>query len=357
GEGLHIRATNAQFDLVTSTGNTQFIGLRMDGGWDGKTSGLSGDTVSLQAVAPAHPYVINFHNCQFVNNKSRGVYIERGGYTSFTGNNIILGCGLHAVECFGLRTDACTTITTAGTCQWGACPNGYSIKLTECAKCTFRDVISEDTQGYQLNGLDNRAITFDGCYQENFHGENPTGLFLNDNSSAGIGLVVRSCFGGNLALPFFANWQDVYISGNSNLAESAVPFANRIVQADSGQKETAAHGGVSVTVTSVSLPPGTWEIDGTLQTADAGSCVLRDASFVLTTDLTKTGAASGTSAGFEIGTARVPNVPATPATRLNASKVYQNTTSGHVTLYMRAFLNASAGILAYRGVITAKRFN
>jgi hypothetical protein len=64
-----------------------------------------------------------------------------------------------------------------------------------------------------------------------------------------------------------------------------------------------------------------------------------------------------TATDFEIGTARVATVPGSPATRLSASRLYQNTSRSNVSLYMRAFFQTRAGTLAYRGVIIAKRIN
>lgn len=353
GEWKHIQATSAQFDVITSTGSMKLNNLRVDGGWNGVTAGLSGDILALKAVSPAHPYQVQIFNCIFINAKKRHIYIERGGYTAIYGT-FCLAAGLHSLECFGLSTDQCTTVRTYGSCTFSVAPNGYGIKLTECANCTFRDAILENTSGIQLNGTNNRSITFDGCYQEATTG----GAFITDNGS-GIGLVIRSCFGGNATVPFLTNWQDVYFQGNSNLAESAVPFSNRIVTNDSGQVTTATHGALSVTATSISLSPGTWIITGTMQFADAGAASLQDASFVLTTDVTNNGTASSTAGAFEVGTDRVYVVPSgafSSTVRLKAATIYQNITSAAVTFYMRAFLNNAAGTIAYRGEINAVKF-
>lgn len=421
-----IQASAAQFDIITSTGGMILDSVWVDGGWDGATAGLSGDSLSLTAVSPAHPYINTLTNCNFQNNKKRGIYIERGGYTSLF-HCAVIASGLHGLECFGLNTDGCTSIRDYGS-QYGGTPFGYGIKLTECAAMIFQGTIVEATCGIQLNGVDNRTIVFDGIYEEfnptpsftakidngaggvgttltvtapaslaglgvgsiisgagvtantvivaGISGLGGTGTYTVNNAQniaseamtatallfvdngAGLGLSIKGMFGANLHFPFapgvpsFSNWQDVYFSGNSNLAEGPIPLANRVFQADSGQITTAAHGALSVTVISFSLIPGNWMIEGTLQTADGGAANLQDASFVLTTDVTNSGAASGTLT-FEVGTARVYAVPSGSAARLSARTFYANLTGTSATFYMRAFLNNSAGTLAYRGFMTA----
>lgn len=261
-----IQASSAQFDVIKSTGLMIIENLNVDGGWDGVTSGQSGDILSLKATSPAHPYLNSLSNCNFTNAKMRGVYIERGGYTSFSHMHVVQ-CGLHALECFGLNTDACTSIRDTGGSQFGGTKFGYGIKLTECAAMIFQGTIIETTNGIQLNGLDNRTIVFDGIYQEfnpspsftasitgttltvtapstlvgigigsvltgsgiaantvitapltgnggigtytvnnsqSVASETMTSapLVFNDNNSAGLGLSIRGMFGGNGSFPF-----------------------------------------------------------------------------------------------------------------------------------------------------------
>lgn len=170
--GGGIQASNAQFDVIISTGLMIIENLWVDGGWDGVTAGLTGDILSLKAVSPAHPYVNTLSNSNFQNAKARGIYIERGGYTGMFHMHVVQ-CGLHALECFGLNTDACTSIGDYGRSQFGGTPFGYGIKLTECAAMIFNGTIVEATNGIQLNGLDNRTLVFDGIYEE----FNPTPSF------------------------------------------------------------------------------------------------------------------------------------------------------------------------------------
>jgi hypothetical protein len=181
-----IQASAAQFDIIVSTGGMVLDNVWVDGGWDGHTPGLSGDSLSLTAVSPAHPYINSLINCNFQNNKKRGIYIERGGYTDLF-HCVSVTSGLHAFECFGLNTDECTSIRDYGG-QYGGTPYGYGLKLTECAAMIFQGTIIEATNGIQLAGSDNRTITFDGIYQE----FNPTPSFTAkiDNGSGGAGTIL-----------------------------------------------------------------------------------------------------------------------------------------------------------------------
>lgn len=359
-----IQANANQFDILTLTqaGGFAFVvleNLAVDGGNPGgATAGLTGDTVSLKKTSPAHPYVVSIMNCAFNNNKARGIYIERGGYTSIFHAHV-LGCGLHGIEVFGTNVDEATTVRDYGSSQYGACPQGFGIKLTEVASVAFRDSILEGTQGIQLNGGDNRSVTFDGVYQEVTTNVSPP-QFITDNSSAGVGLSVRGCFGGNTILPYFTNWQEVYFGGgNSNLTESAIPFPNRIIQALSGQFTNAVAGAQSITVATLAVPPGTWDIDATLQCSNGGGANLQDFGMTVTTNIADAGTGSGTATLIPCA----DRVYASPPTgsgstvRLKGSTTIQNQTSSNVNYYMRSFINNSAGTLALNGLITAKRLN
>ncbi len=292
----YIQASAAQFDVITSSGKTIIENLSVDGGWDGHATGLSGDIVSLKPGASgAPPYGNTFINCTFANAKQRGIYIEGGGYTSFF-NVHVLACGLHALECrYGTNSSGgtypCTTIRDYGGSQFGTTPNGYGIVLTDCTSCAFRDSILEETKGIQLNGASNEALTFDGVYQEVTAG----GLFITDgnpsipnNTSHGVGLVVRGCFGGNTSIPSLPNWQQVYFEGNSNLT---VPSDNRILQNDGGVQLVSATS--DVTAASLTLNPGTYLVFGTVQSIiNAGTGNITQLACNVSTSSTASGLAN-----------------------------------------------------------------
>lgn len=416
-----IQANGNQFDVVTTTGLCTFYNFNVDGGNPSRTAGLLGDNFSLRATSPAHPYLVSFFNVGSTNAKGSLCYIERGGYTSFSHFHG-LNAGRHGLECFGLSTDECTTIRDYGGSQFGG-TNGFGIKLTECASCAFHDTILENTQGIQLNGIDNRTLTFDGVYQEVTSGVSFTASisgstmtvsavasgflaagqpiatgaaagtiitgpisvavpggpgtytvsisqtvgstamtvtpqFITD-SSAGIGLRIVGCFGGNSSLPAFLNWQDVHYGGNSNLTEGAVPFAGRIQQNDSGELTTSTTGGVDVTVNTVSVPPGSWIFTAELQTRQNTGSNLLQAACLITPNAALSGLNNGTSnAAFLPGAAEATYNPGVAMDqRLFCFLLYQNTTGANVNVYLRAHLNFSgAGSLAYRGYVNAIKF-
>jgi hypothetical protein len=191
---------NGQFDVIMLTQAAGFAeytisDLAVDGGNPSHTAGLTGDIISLKKTSPAHPYLVTFINCSFTNAQSRCIYIERGGYTSFFHVHC-LGAGLHALECFGIKADQCTTIRDYGGSQFGTCPNGFGIKITECVAMGFHDSIIENTWGVQLNGLDNRSLTFDGVYFEITQATAFQGKIDNGSRSAGTTLTVASMTSG-----------------------------------------------------------------------------------------------------------------------------------------------------------------
>lgn len=187
-----LQASSAQFDVLISRGFTILDNIYVDGGWDGTTAGQSGDILSLKATSPAHPYVNSFSNCNFQNAKRNGVYIERGGYTSFYHMHV-LSCGQHGLQCTGIaNTDPCTSIRDYGGSQYGGTPYGYGIDLTNCVAMQFHGTICEATNGIRLNGTGNRSITFDGVYQE----FNPTPSFTGSISGTTLTVTAPSTVAG-----------------------------------------------------------------------------------------------------------------------------------------------------------------
>jgi hypothetical protein len=348
-----IQASSAQFDVITSTGSSSFANFRVNGGWDAVTAGQSGDIFSF-TNGSGFAYNIHLHNITAQKAKKRLVYWHNGGYGSiwnFHGNS----AGLHGIELEGHDiVNSCTTIRVGGSSIFSDCVNGYSAKITYGISICFNGCIMENSNGIEING-DNRTLSFNDVYQENTTGGLGTNFITFTGPPSGIGLSVTNCFGGNKSIAYPTNFQNVYYSGNSNLSESAVPYANRVVIADGGQIVSAVTGGISVTATSASLAPGTWMIQACLQVANAGALNMSDAGIVITTDVTNAGASSSTST-FEEGADRVDS-PSTglDSVRLNAFKMYQNTTTAAVTMYLRSRLTFSAGSCAYRGYITATK--
>jgi hypothetical protein len=347
-QGPHIKATAAQFDVITSTGNSTFSDFYVDGGWNGSTAGLSGDTFSLKK-ANDFAYVINFFRVAVVRSKKRGIYWERGGY----GTLFRVECytsGLHGIELFGPDiSHATTTIWIGGQSIFTSCPNGYGAKLTECVLVSFEGVIMESTNGIQVNGNDNRSLSFNRVYQEFGAGA----YFLDFGTSGGMGLSVTNCFGGLKAISALTSWQDVHLAANSLLDEPPIPLANRVKQVDSGELITNTTGGVDVTAGSLSLTPGTWMIHATMQTVQSTASSLTQAACHVTTNAGASGLNSATNASFTEGAAQANYNPGTAMDqRLSCFRLFSTTTTQ--TIYLRAHLVFSgAGGLAYHGLITA----
>lgn len=212
-----IKASTAQFDVITSTGGSTFENFIVDGGWDGVTAGQSGDTFSL--IGAPFAYNINFYNVTAINNKKRGVYWVSGGYSHIE-HLACVTSGLHGIEIFAPDIGHTnTTIFIYGNSIFSICPNGYGAKLTECVAVVFDGVIMENNaHGIQLNGNDNRALTFRNVYQEVI----ADNIFLNATGSAGAGLLVEGCYDPAATITGTSGWQGVCF-GAANVL-TGVPF-------------------------------------------------------------------------------------------------------------------------------------
>jgi len=347
GSGYITRSAGSSFDIVTSTGGTILEDIRVDGANPSATAGLTGDNISFKAVSPAHPYLNTLINVSSTNARARCCYIERGGYTSFF-HVQFLGAGLHALECYAPTVgDECTTIRDYGSSQFGSCPHGFGIKLTECTSMAFHDSIIEGTQGIQLNGGDNRTLSFEGVYQENTAG----GLFITDNGSGGVGLAVCSCFGGNGSMPFLTNWQNVYFQANSNLAENAIPAAGRIQNSSAGQGSLSAT--ADVTAASMSLVPGTYRVSAVVQTiVVSGGGSATQLACQITSNAAASGLSNSTSSLVE-GAAQTQSFGASQDARINCYTIIQTTST--VVYYLRVHIALSGSITqAYNGQLRAE---
>jgi hypothetical protein len=414
GSGYIKRSSGSTFDIVTSTGGTILQDMRVDGGNPSSTAGLTGDNISFKATSPAHPYLNTLINVSSTNARARCCYIERGGYTSFF-HVQFLAAGLHALECYAAGVgDECTTVRDYGSSQFGSCPNGFGVKLTECTSMAFHDSIIEGTWGIQINGGDNRALNFDGVYEENtqitvFTGQivgttltvlsivsgppltlgcglssgvaantvitaygtggggtgtytvsvsqsagpgtmNGSAMFINDNSG-GIGFTVRGCFGGNTQMPPLNNWQNVYYQGNSNLSEGPIPSAGRIQTHSGGQNTLSATG--DVTTAQLSLAPGTYRLWGVVQTIiSSGGGSATQLACQITTNVAASGLSNSVSSLVE-GAAQTQSFGASQDARVNAFTEVQVFST--TTYYLRAHIALTGTITeAYNGQLRAE---
>jgi hypothetical protein len=217
----------------------------------------------------------------------------------------------------------------------------------------FDGCIMEGTHGIQLQGNDNRVLTFNNVYQETTYGN----IFLDGATSAGIGLRVTGCYDPAASIVNLNNWNDVYFSGNI-LSQPPVPFGNRIFQADGGEVTTSVTGGVSVTATSITLSSGTYLVFATLQTVQSTGSGLVESACQLTTSSGASGLNNATAVGnFNAGADQQNFSPNGTAMdhRLNCFTIVQLTSS--TTVYLRAYLNFSGtGALAFHGFINAVLF-
>jgi hypothetical protein len=342
----NIQASSAQFDVITTTGGTIMEEVAVHGGWDGATTGLSGDIFSATATAPAHPYVITLRDCQFAFAKKRAIYIERGGYTSFF-HVACLTAGLHSLECFGTASDACTTIRDYGGSQFGSTPNGYGIKLTECTAMSFHGSILEGTRGISLNGsVNNEGLTFDGVYQENTIGGN----FFTDNAG-GKGLTIRGCYGGNTACPPFTLWQDIYFQGNTLLAQGALQLAGRVTSNSAGPSIISATG--DVTAGSLTLAPGSYRLTGRVQTIiSSGGGSITQLACQITTNASASGLAN-TTFPFVEGADQTQSFGPQQDGSVKVHTVIQLTST--TAVYLRAHIALSGAIVeGWNGILRAE---
>lgn len=341
--------TTANFDIISTKGESTFYNFNVDGGNSNIQAGVTGDNFSLKAPATTHPYLISFINVGSTNAKRNGCYIERGGYTSFFHFHC-LNAGLHGLQCVGTSTDMCTTIRDYGSSQFSGTPHGFGISLTECASCAFRDSILEQTGGIQLNGVNNRAITFDGVYQENASYP-PAYPFITDNGSLGIGLVVQGCFAaGGGTVPALSGWQQVFFEGNAGLA---IPTGNRFFQGDGGQQFASAT--ADVTAASMTLNPGTYLIFGTVQSiVNSGTGNITQLACNITTNSTGPGTANSTNGSFIPGADQQTYTPSSGISdlRVNCSTWMQFTST--TTIYLRSHIALSGSVtVGYHGMLNA----
>jgi hypothetical protein len=330
---INIQASSAQFNVITSTGNSTFEQFTVHGGWDGSTAGQSGDTFYLLNSVTGFAYNIHFHNVNITYNKKRGVYWQGSGYSSM--NHVdCTQSGLHGLEIdgSGVGSPRATTVHVFGQSRFSGCPNGYGAKLIDCVSVGFDNVIIEETQGIKIEGSNNRAISFNQVYQELTEGN----LFIDGTGSAGIGLRVTSCYGAaTTSVANITGWQDVFFSANSSLTLPPIPLANRIKQADGGQLSTSTTGGVNVTAASISLGPGTWMIHASFQTSAGTGTTLLQTGIQITGDSGGAGLVADTGSGHKPGAdEQTYNPGAGMDHRCKAFDIVQLTTT--TTMYLRA---------------------
>jgi hypothetical protein len=125
-----------------------------------------------------------------------------------------------------------------------------------------------------------------------------------------------------------------------------------ITQSTSGEVTTVVSG--DFTVASVSLAPGTYLLNGTMQTVNAAGATITRAAINITTNVADSGYNNSTNASYGQGAdAQNYNPGGNADLRCKSSSVYTNATAGAVTVYLRGNIVITAGTIAYKGTITA----
>lgn len=233
-----------------------------------------------------------------------------------------------------------------GTCTFSDCPYGYGVKINNGINISLIGLISEYTSGIEISGNDNRNIALYSVYEENITGGNFVTL-----TGSGYGLSILGCFGVGLTLPYSANWSNVMIDGNAGISENGMYGNGRILTLDGGEYVVASAG--DVTASFVSIPPGTWLIEGVVATEDAGNGALNILAARLTTTSTDSASSSATNSNFVLDIDRVQATAVKARSRV--SRIYQNTSGSPQVMYLRAYIGLTAGAVAYRGYITAAK--
>lgn len=349
GPAITFGPTNSEYNCLIGRQSFSWANFRIDCSWDQVTTGLDGDAIHIEnSAGSGFAYNCHLHNITVQKACRSLIFWRKGGYGSiynFHGNSAggdpLVFEGNGGAESF-------TTVWVGGQSIFSDAVNGY-VKLTDCIAVSFDSVISENTLGIELNGADNRSISFNNFYQENH--DIAAGNYLTVGTSAGIGLSITNSFGGLKTIPDLTNWQGVSFSGNSLLTEPPIPLAPYFSDAGNVEGTTSTTGGVTVTATSISLGAGVWEIDGTAQTVAAtGTPNLTDAGMVITTGASDSGFTTATTTDLLVkGSDRKTYSHANGAVRLNARRRLRLTAT--TTVYLRLGLNFAAGSVAYNGAL------
>lgn len=349
----HLQSSAAIIDCIVSTGNSFFRDFFIHGGWDGVTPGLGGDIFHF--LGPT-TYNIHFENITAMFAKRSFIRWSGAGYSSI---NAFRGqvAGNHGLE-FDQSVAINTTVQVTGNSTFSTVRSGYGIAiLGDCHNMTFDGVILEDTSGIRIAApaINCRALVFNNVYQENF--VDPSTNYLDGTGGSSIGLTITNGYAVGRVIQGISAYNDVHIYGMAGATIAPIPFAGRIIQADSGPQLIAVTGGVDFTVTSVSVPPGTWRVYATMQTLQNTASGMLGAACALTTVVGDSGLQNSTGANFKQGAdeARITPNGGGMDIRLNCFMVHENNTGANQTIYLRGWANFSgAGNLSYRGVITAE---
>jgi hypothetical protein len=205
GEGRKskIQATAAQFDVMTTSGQTVLQDFEINGGWNGATLGLTGNGITVTG------YDVKLQNVRVQFVKQHLIYCNNAGYMS------IIACNCNAAGNSGLYIDSSaglnsTTIHASHSSVFSDC-NGYGVVINSGNLITLENIICENTFGIALFGNTNRNINLIGVYQE----VSTNGFLVFDAGAAGFGLTVIGCYGQGLTVGYSGFFTQVLMAGNT----------------------------------------------------------------------------------------------------------------------------------------------
>ena len=217
---LHLDSI-VQQNAVVSRGSTSLRALGINGGWDGRTRGLSGSGFATLSDPMAKPpylgYDIRLDDVSIQYSKQDCISIEQGSYESLH-NVKCNAAGQHGLVLQSGKTPgfATTTVNVDGLSTFSD-TFGYAVLIHNGQTISFSGrTTMENTDGIRLTGNDGRTLKISGVHQENTR----TGRFLTAADSAGIGLTLTdNFFAGSPVLPVapneLAHWFNITTDANA----------------------------------------------------------------------------------------------------------------------------------------------
>ena len=346
-------------------GNVTLDNFRIDG--SRALGAPSATSKGIETLWAAH---IRMNNVRVTNTRGYGVEFYTGGYSSITNCNFtshgITGLYLNGVS----STDAITS-TLVQSCQISS--NGtYGIHAKNFFNITLDANIIEDigTGGagaaIKLEGaaLRNMSIIHnyleansDAAYDIDAGGIGIQGLSIQDNWLAGTPATSTYNFAGAAVVNGIVQGNE---GGDSVVsALSAVDGIRSLELLGATQVDTSAElttsttGGFSQDVADLTFSAGVWSIRGVLQTNNSVGATAVGAGIALSNAPGQSGKQIATNVNFSAASDYTEAFSTQEQARLQCSTVLSFTTT--TTIYMAAYIDISAGSLAYKGQLSATR--
>jgi hypothetical protein len=219
-----ITANNSQFNLITAQSNFYCQNLSLNGGWDGSTTGQTGDVIHVDPGVSEDGTTLNFGGNIFIENvkiswaKANGIYLTSLGYSSIKSTDV-RACGSNGLYMYGKTgAEAITTVDVNNSCVFNDCPNGYGIVIHNGIRINISTATIEFGKGIKIDGNDNRSISIENCYQENTYGPDQLDKYKDAKfvtlAGAGIGLNISNCFCSNTGIDYTPSFLGVTLFNN-----------------------------------------------------------------------------------------------------------------------------------------------